>query len=253
MMKYFAAAALILSSSLFSVPVLAQDKFTSTYEQIWLAYLNQTRFSDKWGLWADVHLRTDDDFVKGLSSGIIRLGATYYIKDQVRATLGYAYINQFPGDDRQNISVPEHRPWQQLQWFGGSQRIRTMQYLRLEQRYRRKLLNDDELGEGYNFNFRVRYNYMIQWAIGSRPFQKGTFSAVLNDEIHINFGNEIVYNYFDQNRFFAGFHYFPTETTTLQFGYLNVFLQTAAGNQYRLTHAVRLFFFQNLDFRKKKA
>jgi hypothetical protein len=127
-----------------------------------------------------------------------------------------------------------------------------MQYLRLEERFRRKLLNDDELAEGYNFNFRVRYNYMIQWAIGSRPYQKGSFSAVLNDELHINFGDEIVYNYFDQNRFFAGFHYFITDQSTLQFGYLNVFQQTAAGNSYRVAHALRLFYLHNLDFRKKK-
>jgi hypothetical protein len=230
----------------------AQNKKTTTYEQIWLGYFNQSRFSGKWGSWVDLHLRTEDDFVQGLSQGIIRLGLTYYIRDQVKATVGYAYVNHFPGDNHKNISMPEHRPWQQLQWHNNNKRVRTMQWLRLEERFRRKILNDDELADGYNFNFRVRYNYFIQWAIGSRPFQKGSFSYVLNDEVHINFGKQIVYNYFDQNRFFTGFQYFFSDHANLQFGYMNLFQQTAAGNRYRSLHTMRLFFFQNLDFRKKK-
>ena len=34
-----------------------------------------------------------------------------------------------------------------------------------------------------------------------------SFSFVVNDEVHINFGKEIVNNYFDQNRFFVGLKY----------------------------------------------
>jgi hypothetical protein len=251
-MSRFTLLLLLHAFLLVQLPGLAQDKTTTTYEQTWLAYFNQTRFSNNWGLWADFHLRTKDDFVEGLSTGIIRLGLTYYVQDQVKATFGYAYVNHFPADNHKNISQPEHRPWQQLQWHGGSKRLKTMQYLRLEERFRRKILNDDELAEGYNFNFRIRYNYMIQGAIGNRPFKKGSFSWVLNDELHINFGDQIVYNYFDQNRLFAGFHYFVTEQAYLQFGYMNVFQQTAEGNKYRNIHALRLFFFHNLDLRKKK-
>lgn len=231
--------------------VSAQTKNVTNYEQIWLAYFNQTRLSQRWGLWGDFQLRTKDDFVDSLTTGIIRLGLTYYIQDQVKATVGYAYINHFPGDNHPDVSQPEHRPWQQLQWHGGAKRSKTMQYLRLEERFRRKIAGDGSLADGYTFNFRVRYNYLIQWAIGSRPFQPRSFSAVLNDEIHINFGDQVVYNYFDQNRFFAGVNYFVTSHDFLQFGYLHVFQQLSSGNSYRNIHGARIGFFHNLDLRKK--
>jgi len=37
----------------------------------------------------------------------------------------------------------------------------------------------------------------------------------------------------------------------LQFGYMNVFQQLAAGNQYKSVSAARLLYFHNLDLRKK--
>lgn len=37
--------------------------------------------------------------------------------------------------------------------------------------------------------------------------------------------------------------------SNLQFGYMNVFQQLAAGSTYRNIHAIRLFVFQNLDLR----
>lgn len=230
----------------------AQSKQKTVYEQLWLGYFNQTRFNDHWGIWADFHLRSKDDFVEGLSTGIIRLGLTYYLHDDLKLTAGYAYINHFPADNHKNISQPEHRPWQQIQWYQKFKRVRTMQWMRLEERFRRKIANDDELAEGYNFNFRIRYNFFLQTALGNRPFKKGTFSWVLNDEVHINFGKQIIYNYFDQNRFFTGLQYFVTDHDSFQFGYMNLFQQLPAGNAYRVVHAARFFFFHNPDLRKKK-
>src|SRR5436190_23960690 len=94
----------------------AQTKTTTSVEQLWFGYFNQTRFSNKWGMWADLHLRTKEDFFTNFSQSIIRLGLTYYLKDEVKVTVGYAYVNHFPADNHKNISQPEHRPWQQLQW-----------------------------------------------------------------------------------------------------------------------------------------
>jgi len=244
---------IVLNLFLFFVNVngFTQTKQKTIYEQIWMGYFNQTRFNDRWGIWADLHLRTKDDFVDNLSTGIIRLGLTYYLNNDLKLTAGYAFVNHFPADNHKNISQPEHRPWQQIQWQQKFKRIRIMQWVRLEERFRRKILNDDELAEGYNFNFRLRYNFLFQTALGNKPFAKGTFSWVLNNEVHINFGKQIVYNYFDQNRFFTGFNYFITDHDNIQFGYMNLFQQLSSGNSYRVIHAARIFYFHNLDLRKK--
>jgi len=245
------AFVLILFIAGLSAEVKAQTKQTESIQQTWVGYFNQTRFTKKWGMWADVHLRTKEDFFTNFSQGIFRLGLTYYITDDAKITAGYAFINHFPADAHKNISQPEHRPWQQIQWHTRFPKLRLMQWFRLEERWRRKVLNDDALASGYNFNFRLRYNFFSQFPLSKKKFQPKTLSFVLNDEVHINFGKQIVNNYFDQNRFFLGFNYHVNKHDNLQVGYMNVFQQLAAGNRYRTMHTGRIFFFHNLDKRKK--
>jgi hypothetical protein len=225
------------------------QKQTTYTEQFWLAYFNQTRFSNKWGSWVDLHLRTREDFFTNFSLAIARVGLTYYLNDNTKLTAGYAYISHFPSDNHQNISQPEHRPWQQLQWQTRSQRLRLMQGIRLEERFRRKIKNHNELADGHNFNWRIRYNFSAAFPLSKNSYAPKTWSLIFNDEIHINAGKEIVYNYFDQNRFFAGFSYHLNTHDNIQIGYMNVFQQLAAGNSYRNIHAARVFYFHNLDLR----
>ena len=68
----------------------SQTKQKNIYQQIWMGYFKQTCFNDRWGIWTDLHLRTKDDFVNNLSTGIIRLGLTYYLQDDLKLTAGYA-------------------------------------------------------------------------------------------------------------------------------------------------------------------
>ena len=227
------------------------QKQTTYVNQVWMAYLNQTRFSKHWGGWVDLHLRTKEDFFTNFSQSITRLGVTYYLNDDVRLTAGYAYVLIFPDDTHPGVTQPEHRPWQQIQWQTKYPRIRLSQYLRLEERFKRKIKSPDELDEGYSFNYRTRYNFTFSAAIGKKPFAPNSFAFVANDELLVNFGKEIVYNYFDQNRFFLGFSYQTNKTDNLQFGYLNVFQQLSGGNKYKSMSGIRVYYFHNLDLRKK--
>jgi Protein of unknown function (DUF2490) len=232
-------------------PSLGQTKTKDHLNQVWLAYFNQLRFNKDWGLWIDLHLRTKEEFFTDLSQSIFRLGLTYYLNDDTKLTAGYAYVTAYPGDNHQNVSQPEHRPWQQIQWHSRYPKLRLMQWVRLEERFRRKILNDDELADGYNFNWRVRYNILLQAPLSKQNFEKGTLSFVANDEVHVNFGKNIVNNYFDQNRFFLGLSYHLNKHDNLQFGYMWVFQQLAAGNHYKSTDAARIFYFQNLNLGRK--
>ncbi len=235
-----------------SVAAFSQKKTTSV-QQVWAAYFNQLRLTDKFGLWGDFHLRTKEDFVNDVSQSIVRLGLTYYIKDNTKLTAGYAWVNHFPADNHADISQTEHRPWQQIQWHTPYPRLRLMQWLRLEERFRRKIKDNDELAPGYNFNYRSRYNFFLITPLGKKAFAPNSLSFVVNDEVHVNFGKQVVYNYFDQNRFFLGLAYHTNKHDNLQFGYMNVFQQLPAGNAYRSNHVLRIFYFQNLDLRKKTA
>ena len=221
--------------------------------QLWTGYFAQTRLSDQWGLWTDVHLRTKENLLSDLSQGIVRVGLMYYLNDHTKLTAGYAYVNHFPAEGHTNVSQPEHRPWQQIQWHNNGPKSRLMQWIRLEERYRRRILNDSELAEGYNYGTRIRYNLMAAFPLTKKGFAPGGLSLILNDEVHLNLGRKVVYNYFDQNRFFVGLGYQLGRHTTLQGGYMNLFQQLAAGNQYRNLHTARVFLFQTFDLRKPKS
>ena len=237
---------------LISTPFLAApQKITSSVQQVWSGYFNQTRLSGKWGLWAEGQLRTKENFVEDLSTGIARVGLTYYINDNTKLTAGYAFINHFPADAHPEVSQPEHRPWQQLQWHNRFTNLRTMQWVRLEERFRRKIKDNDELADGYNFNYRLRYNLLFNFAFNKKPFATNSLSYVVNNEVLLNFGKEIVYNTFDQNRLFLGFHFHTNTHNTLQFGYMYLYQQLASGNKYRYIHGARIGYFQNIDLRKK--
>jgi len=226
-------------------------KQTSYYNQTWMGYINQTRLSNRWGIWFDAQLYTKDDMVKGLFQSEIRPGVIYYLNNDTKLAAGYTYLNNFPGDNHKHISQPEHRAWQQIQWNTKYSRLNTMQWLRLEERFVRKVANDSTLAPGSNFTYRLRYNFLLNIPI--RTNQKSSpWAAAVNNEVFVSFGKNVVYNYFDQNRFFAGATYKFNAGNSLQAGYLNVFQQLAAGNKYRMINGVRINYFSNIDWRRKK-
>jgi len=243
--KYFPIVLMLIAQDAFS------QKQTAHVNQIWTGYFNQTRLSDRLGFWAEGQLRTKENFATNFSQGIARVGLTYYLTNDAKLTAGYAYVHHFPADNHADISRPEHRPWQQLQWHTRYSKIRLMQWFRLEERFRRKVKDVDELANGYNFNWRARYNFFLTTPLSKNAFAPRTFSFIVNNEVHVNFGKEIVTNYFDQNRFFLGFAYHVNTHDNIQFGYMNIFQQLPAPNAYRSTNVIRVYYFQNLDLRKK--
>lgn len=180
---------------------------------------------------------------------IARLGYTYFLSDNTRLTAGYGYITHFSGSDLPD--VPEHRPWQQIQWFDNARKIKLSQYLRVEERYRNQVANG-ELTNDYTFAWRFRYNFAMTIPLKGREVSARIPFLFLNDELHVNAGENIVNNYFDQNRLFAGLGYQFTANLNAHLGYLFVFQQLPAGNQYIHINAIRLFLFHNLDFRNKE-
>ncbi|TAE03882.1 MAG: DUF2490 domain-containing protein, partial [Bacteroidetes bacterium] len=151
----------------------------------------------------------------------------------------------------QKVDYNEHRPWQQLQWTQDYVGFRTMQWLRFEQRFREKIVNDEFSGQ-YNFNYRLRYNLALSVPLNSKKIQHKTWFLFANNEIFINFGQNIVYNYFDQNRLFAGISYQFAPHANIQIGYMNVFQQLASGDHFKNIHSLRIFVFHTIDLRKKK-
>jgi hypothetical protein len=232
-----------------SASVMAQ-KTTSTVQQVWFSYHNQIRLSNKWGLWNDAQLRTGDKFTRDFSVYILRSGAVYHITNHLRLTAGYAFAHYFPPSAR-GVAHTEHRPWQQISWQNRMPSLRFTQSIRLEERFRRHLLSSTQLGNGFDFNYRLRYNLVFNFAFNKKPFTPKTFSYTLSNDVHVNFGKQVVYNSFDQNRVFAAAQYHTDDQDFLQLGYLYIYQQTGA-NRYRYNHAIRITYMHALDLRKSK-
>ena len=227
----------------------AQEKEVEYLEQTWLAYFNQTRFTQKSGLWVDLHLRLTGNFVENVGVSIARLGYTYYLTDQTRLTVGYAYATQY-GLTPDAPDVPEHRPWQQIQWLEKKSWFSMMQWIRLEERFR-KVVEDGELTSDYSFNYRIRYNMALSIPLKGKEVGPKIPYLFLNDELHINLGEQITNNYFDQNRLFLALGYQFSAKLNAQLGYMKVFQQLPQPSTFRNIDAIRLFVFHNLDFRKR--
>lgn len=215
-------------------------------EMTWFGLFNQTRFTNRSGVWADLHLRLNDKYVNEVHATLYRFAYIYFITDKTRLSAGYAFQNQ-PGHGEMVADVLEHRPWQQIQWFEKKKAFSMMQWLRLEQRFRKAGESD------YTFaNHRIRYNIALTIPLTSKEVKARTPFLFTNNEVFINLGRNVVNNYFDQNRFFAGFGYQFTSHLNAQLGYMHVFQQLPAGNRYIDTDAIRLFIFHSMDLRKQE-
>ncbi|MDX2195827.1 MAG: DUF2490 domain-containing protein [Cytophagales bacterium] len=226
---------------------IAQKNVTNR-TQSWVGYFNQTRISNKFGFWLDVHFRNLD--IAHPHQTLVRPAFIFYINDNFRLNAGYAYVYNFAPEGR-NSSFQEHRPWQQLWWRTKYPGFVTTQWLRAEQRFVENVVNDQLTGD-FTFNHRFRYNLFLQVPLIGKDMKAKTPYFALQNEIFINAGKNIVYNVFDQNRFFVGFGYYFTDHLHIQLGYMNIFQQRPSGNEFYNNDCIRLFAFHTLDFRKKE-
>lgn len=239
--------ALLIAICFTSCLTLAQTtKTVQQQEQAWLGYFNQTRFSKHWGIWVDAHLRRTD-FLDRWNQQLIRGGLTYYLADNVRLTAGYLYASTHLSPS--GTLRPEHRPWQHIWWSSRSGRLNLVQWVRAEQRFNHRV-RGDQLADGYGFNWRFRYNFLLQIPFKGEIVRPGVLNFALQNEAFINAGKQITANYFDQNRFFVGLSYPFSKTFAVQAGYMNLFQQQASGNNFVNNHTARLFLFHTLDFRR---
>lgn len=234
----------IIQTALPQVP----EKEIHQREQLWLGYFNQTRITNKFGVWLDVHYRMTDNFTGRPFQFLFRPALTYFIKDNLRVNAGYVLAEHFPPEGLNTIRT-EHRTWQQIWWSQKYTGISTLQWLRLEQRFNERIVADQK-EEGYNYSFRVRYNFSFFIPLKGKEMKAKTPFAAIANELFLNFGDRITYNTFDQNRLFAGVGYQFSTHLNAQLGYMNVYQQEASGSDYMMTHAIRFFVFHSLDLRK---
>lgn len=222
---------------------------TETDRQLWLAFFQQARISKHAGYWIDIHHRTKNEFVQNFNANLFRFGVTYYITNQARVTVGYAYILHFPLVEHQSFFKQEHRPWQMVQHGYKNKVLNLVGAFRAEERFIQKSKGKTIL-PGFDFRLRFRFNILFNYKLNRKPLPFGNILLVLNNEAMVNGYSSDGFSVFDQNRAFAGLGFQVTETFQVQAGYMHFYFATAKG--YTHAHTPRIFFIHTPDFRKNR-
>lgn len=240
------AAIIILLITCYSARA-QEEKEIDNQVQFWTSINSTWRFSDHWGAMGDFHIRRDD-FIKDPNFYFIRAGGVYWLNDKMSVAGGAAALwLASPALDGGFDYALEKRIYQQFLWRSENGRTRFLQRIRNEQRWH-EVLDPDGSVNRVRFSNRVRF--LFSAAIRVFEDEKKP-RLVLSDEILFHFGEEIVYNTFDQNRLFVGMTHRLNKEWSFDFGYMAVFQQKYSGYQYNLNHTIRLFFYLSPDLRKK--
>ena len=223
---------------------------TSHTQESWWDYLNQNRYSNKWGSWLDLQLKLNNQFIQSKNEGEYTAGVSYFSNARFKYTGALSYIDAYPNVAHFN-HTKEIRPWAMVQLNTSNHYSKWLQWLRVDQRFRETISNKLASGD-YDYSTRLRYYVLAQFPLSKHKYEKGSVSFVTSEELYLNFGKNIVYNTFDQNRFFVGFYYFMNKSNILQLGYTNLYLKNNAPNKYLKSDIVRVSVFNTIDFRPIK-
>ena len=213
--------------------------------QFWTSLNTTARLSERWSVIADVHIRRNN-FIKDPNFYLVRGAGQYAIKPNFTIAAGYAHMWIAPSRSDWQAFVNENRIYQQAIFVTSLGNVNLVQRIRNEQRWQQIIINDKPSGK-WRFSNRIRY------LIGATiPISKNKWmpKPVISNELLVHFGKPIVYNTFDQNRFFIGIRQQINKSLSFDFGYMNVYQQKFSGYQYDMNHTMRLFFYYTPDLRE---
>jgi Protein of unknown function (DUF2490) len=196
--------------------------------QIWMGYMTTLQLNKRYSLWNDVHLVPKGFFL--LRTGVVR------DMKHVNITAGYAYGRLPASSDNTNLTRTEHRPWAQAQTsLALPKQFVLIPRLRYDARFRQDVLNGAPI-DAYSFIHRVRLMVTLRKFLTTNETSIGKPFINLSEELLLNFGKNVTFNRFDQNRIslMIGTQH---KTIQLQVGYMNRFVKTGT-EQFTRNHTL---------------
>jgi hypothetical protein len=229
------------------IALLAQKKVV--YEQqIWAGYNANIKFNNRWGIWLDGEIHTNDNYFNNFSQFTFRFAGTYFFKNNNKITAGYGFSDYLPGEGHTNISIPEHFIWQQFQFFNNTSKYKLMQWIRTEEKWKENVLNDSTAANNYTNSYKLRYNIFYTLPLCKTGFAPKLLSLALGDEIYLYYSPTLSNHVFDQNRLFIGLSYAINQHDNFVFGYLNIQQQNATATQIKISSIIKATLFLNLGY-----
>lgn len=236
---------LIATLSFHVISICAQTRTQTNNTNAWLMYFGNHKVSDRWGLHAEVQWRRTDLF-SGNQQLLLRTGVDFYARADIRFTFGYGFIETYPyGEFAVPNAFPEHRIWQQLFVPQTLGKVKLSHRYRLEQR----MIGNASTGRFQNGRYENRIRYMAKMTVNVTKGERPVFAA-LYDEVFVNFGKDVAYNIFDQNRMYSALGYSISPTLKVEIGYLYQLvvirsLDVSMKNKIENNHTLQVGFFSN--------
>jgi len=212
----------LLAAPLVGVAQTPEYRLNTTNTNAWFMYFGNHKFSKNLGLHAEVQVRRND-IVQNWQQLLLRTGLDFYATN-VRYTVGYAFVETHPyGEYPAANAFPEHRIWQQALVSNGLGKVKLSHRYRLEQRF----IGNSATGEfsGGRYENRFRYMFRANIPLKGTTIDPKSFYLGFYDEIFVNFGKEVAYNLFDQNRLYGAVGYHLGKVGRLEVGYLYQLVQ----------------------------
>jgi hypothetical protein len=230
MRTYFIISFFVLSSVIRSQE---SSKQVRRSDQVWLGYYNSIILNKKLAVNSDWQFRTKD-WLEHNSQALGRIGLNYKLNDKFNVTAGAAHFRYYLND---HVTRGEWRPWQEIAINDESGSLKISHRLRIEERFNQKADKGHPV-DSYKFNWRFRYKLDLQYPVAKLGENKRIY-LTLGNEILINAGKEIVYNYFDQNRSSAGLLVELNKNISLQPQFIYIWQQEAEGRTINQINVIR--------------
>jgi hypothetical protein len=231
----------------FPLALMAQKKVVHE-QQIWTGYNANIKFNNRWGIWLDGEIHTNDHYFNNFSQFTLRFAGTYFLKNHNKFTAGYGYTDFLPGEGHESFSIPEHFIWQQFQWFNNTSKHKLMQWVRTEEKWKENQFNDSTLSGDFTNTYKLRYNVFYTIPFSKTGFAPKSLSFALGDELYLYYSPTLSNHVFDQNRIFIGFSYAVNKHDNFVFGYLNIQQQNATATQLKISSIIKATLFLNLGY-----
>jgi hypothetical protein len=232
-----------------------QRRYTNNYNG-WYMYFGDHKVSDKWGVHLEAQLRRNEIITKSQQL-LLRTGINYHFNNQAFATIGYGYIESYPyGEFAAPATYPESRIWEQVQIKSQVGISEFVSRFRLEQRFSQlPVVTDPQLEPRagpsvYTNRFRLFSRFSVPFK--GKSIQDNSLYATVYDEFFINFGKNVSYNIFDQNRAYAAVGYQLPKLGRLEVGYLNQLVFKGNGIQVENNHTLQVGLISTVPFYKRK-
>ena len=224
----------IISLVLFSYSVSGQDfqKVINRQSLALAAFSSDLELSTKWSLSIDLQERIYINPVKQSQMFCkTQLGLEPF--KNFNFGNGIAYYLNSPGDPEfsSSLKVPEIRLNHDLGYSHNLRSIHFSHRYRMEERFIHKK-QDDSLIDGYRFVERVSYMLALECKLINSKDHDHDIYLKLSDGIYVNTHKGILFNSFDQNRFYAGLNYQLHKNLTVELGYINLYQQRISGLEY---------------------